>query len=123
MKKWLITLLTVCFFTTGAALAVTGGTDTSRVTIYNITENTMWVRVTDRSRTSVYVKNGSSVKEYYSSHSGRTAAEDIYAALRGTGSEIMTSNTVLVGYLKRCGANEIKRISTKGITVYVLQVY
>lgn len=123
-KRILVAALMAFMLTAGVSFAATSQIqrDTSRVTTYNISESAMWSRLTDRSRTSVYIQRGSNVTEYHSNHSGKTAAEDIYAALGGTGSEIMTQNTVIVGYLKGFGAREVKTISTKGIKVYVLRV-
>ena len=111
MKKILAAVFATMMLTSGIAAAA--------ISTYSVNESTMKTKSTTRSRTCIFVKNGSSYTEYYSSLSGKDAAREIAEAV-GTGTvEAYTPNDGLLRYLKELGdVNMLESMRIPGADIY-----
>ena len=85
---------------------------------YSISETVMKTKCTDRARSSVYVKDGSSYTEYWCTRSGSAAADEIAAQL-SSGAEVYTPNKVIYNSWKARGAvRDLGTMRVPGVDVY-----
>ena len=84
----------------------------------SISETVMKTKCTDRARSSVYVKDGSSYIEYWCTRSGSAAADEIAAQL-SSGAEVYTPNKVIYNAWKSRGAvRDLGSMRVPGVDVY-----